>query len=216
MKYIKLLENFDSYDPYSLMVMFPNERLKLFIEEIKKPISEQNLNLVRDLINLGTINTQDADDKTPLHWAAWHGKGETARMLIDAGADVNLKDEYGETPLDIAVSHDEIEITQMLIDAGADVDWRDEDGDWTPLHRAASAGNVEIVRMLIDAGAKLNVKDTDGDTPLHVAALYGNEKIAQMLIDAGADQTILNNDGLHWYEARWHPDDEYYEDEDEE
>ncbi len=128
MKYLKLFENFEDYNPYDLTVMFPNERLKLFIEEIKKPTSEQNLNLVRDLINLGNINTQDADDKTPLHWAANEGSVEIARILIDAGADLNVQDNLGWTPLHGAAEFGRVEIVRMLIDAGADKTILNNDG----------------------------------------------------------------------------------------
>jgi ankyrin repeat protein len=199
MKYLKLFENFEDYNPYDLTVMFPDERLKLFIEEIKKSTSEQNLNLVRDLINLGTINTQDNNDKTPLHWATGEGCVEIVRILIDAGADLNVKDKGGITPLHIAANEGEPETAILLINAKADLNLQDEYG-WTPLHRTVYYDAGEVAWMLIDAGADLNVKDKRGNTPLHLAAYEGNDYIIQILLDAGADQTILNNDGLRWDE----------------
>ena len=92
MKYLKLFENFDSYDPYELMIIPPNKKAEMLIEEIKKE-DKANLNLVRDLITLGAnLDWQDNDGRTALHWCARLNHPEIARMLIEAGADVNIQD----------------------------------------------------------------------------------------------------------------------------
>ena len=39
---------------------------------------------------------------SPLHWAAAHSKVEIAKLLIDAGADLEAKDHEGFTPLETA------------------------------------------------------------------------------------------------------------------
>ena len=200
MKYIKLFENFEDYNPYDLTVMFPDERLKLFIEEIKKPTSEQNLNLVRDLINLGTINIQDNRGKAPLHWATGEGSVEIVRILIDAGTDLNVKDKGGNTPLHIAANEGEPETAILLINAKADLNVQNNLGE-TPLHTTVYYDAEEVAWMLIDAGADLNMQAKNGNTPLHLAAYEGNDYIVQTLLDAGADETILNGDGLRWDEV---------------
>jgi ankyrin repeat protein len=164
MKYIKLFENFEDYNPHDLMIMFPDERLELFLEEIEKPISKQNLNLVRDLINLGTINTQDARGRTPLHWAASRGQVEIVRMLIDAKANLNLQSITGDTPLHWATLYGQEKIVKMLIDAGADLNVQDEEG-YTPLHYIKDiriSVGVKIARMLIEGGADETILDNDG------------------------------------------------------
>lgn len=70
---------------------------------------------------------------TALHWAAWCGRDEMVRRLIDAGADIHQRciDHKG-TPLQWAVhgytnggeynKHNQIECVRVLIAAGADKD----------------------------------------------------------------------------------------------
>ena len=38
-------------------------------------------------------------ESTPLHEAAWHGRAEVIRLLLDRGADVNAEAALHETPL---------------------------------------------------------------------------------------------------------------------
>ncbi len=165
MKYIKLFENFESYDPYELMILPPNKKAEMIMREINKDIP--NLNLVSDLIVLGANfdwQNEYNHGMKPLHMAAWNGKVEIVRMLIDAGADVNAQDD-------------------------------EEDTKCTPLHYAAFNGHEEIVRMLIDAGANLNVQNGSDSTPLHDAAQNEQVKVIKILIDAGARKDIKDEWG---------------------
>ena len=129
MKYLRLFEDFDSYDPYELMIIPPNKKAEMVVDEIKK--DEPNLNLVSDLIALGAnVNWQDEENYnyTPLHYAARFGKVEIVRMLIDAKANLNVQDEEGWTPLHVAAWNGEVKIARMLIEAGADETILNDDG----------------------------------------------------------------------------------------
>jgi ankyrin repeat protein len=53
---------------------------------------------------------------------------EIARILIDAGADLNVQDEDGWTPLHWAAECEQDEIAKMLINAGAIKDIQDNKG----------------------------------------------------------------------------------------
>ena len=128
MKYIKLFENFEDYDPYELMITPPNKKSEMLVQEINK--REPNLNLVSDLIVLGAnLDWQNNDGWTALHLCAYFNHPEIAKMLLDAGADVNIQDEDGYTALHVSAFNNRIEITQVLIDAGADKTIPNNDGE---------------------------------------------------------------------------------------
>ena len=128
MKYIKLFENFEDYDPYELMIMSPNKKAEMIIEEIKKE-DKANLNLVRDLIQLGAdLDCQREYGYSALHWCAFKNRPEIARILIDAGADVNVQDREGWTALHWCANYNRMEIANMLLDSGADKTIQDDGG----------------------------------------------------------------------------------------
>ena len=199
MKYIKLFENFEDYDPYELMIIPPNKKTEMIVEEIKKK-DKANLNLVSDLITLGAnLDWQDGDGRTALYMCAIINRPEILRMLIDARADVNIQRNDDSTALHECAINNRPKIVRMLLDAGADVNIQDGNG-YTALHWCAVMNRPEIAKMLISAGADLNIQDEYGRTALHYCVRSNQPEIAKMLLDAGADKTIPNNEGRLPYE----------------
>jgi ankyrin repeat protein len=80
---------------------------------------------------------------TPLHMAVARGSVEIARVLIDAGADLEAEGSLGARPLHTAALGNQAAVAALLIERGAEVDTRDSKG-MTPLIVAASYGHVEI------------------------------------------------------------------------
>jgi ankyrin repeat protein len=82
------------------------------------------------LVSLGyDLVHEGPDGGTALHWAAWHGRAETVRALLAAGAPVNPRDRtYGSSPIAWAAhgsancreaDEDYIAVIDLLLDAGA-------------------------------------------------------------------------------------------------
>ena len=76
-----------------------------------------------------------------------------AKILINAGADVNIKGKADWTALMFAVMRGDVENVKNLIAAGADVNTHTKDGE-TPLQRAEALEYNEIITILKNAGAK--------------------------------------------------------------
>lgn len=71
---------------------------------------------------------------TPLHQAASKVLEESAKALLEAGADVDARADGGMTPLMLAAGHPHGATARMLLEAGADCGARDDRGrraeDW--------------------------------------------------------------------------------------
>jgi ankyrin repeat protein len=119
------------------------------------------------------------------------GSSEVAKMLIEAGADVNANDYMGKTALILAYQEGNEEIVKLLIDGGADVNAEDKEGQ-TALMKT---GSSEAAKMLIEAGADLNEGDYRGKTALIMASQEGSEGLVKLLIDAGADVNAKDSYG---------------------
>lgn len=97
-------------------------------------------------------------------------KGHTivAKIVLDAGAEVNIKDNLGLTPLLVACGKPTAgyrAIAEALIAKGALLDVRDPLGN-TPLLLALTGGMYDIALSLIKHGANINAATRTGVTPL--------------------------------------------------
>nr|CAD7596945.1 unnamed protein product [Timema genevievae] len=82
--------------------------------------------------------------QTALMLAVSHGRLDTVKLLIEAGADININDEDGSTALMCAAEHGHIDIVkQLLSQPDCDVTFTDCDGT-TALDIAMYAGNRDI------------------------------------------------------------------------
>ncbi len=66
------------------------------------------------LENGANVNAVSNDDWTALHSAAYFGRIETARILLDHGADPNVRNDAGKTPLEIAIDRGHGEVAGLL------------------------------------------------------------------------------------------------------
>ena len=58
------------------------------------------------LANSAATNVQDSTGATPLHEAVRYGHKDIAKILLDAGANVNAKDNLGKTPILVIIPED--------------------------------------------------------------------------------------------------------------
>lgn len=117
---------------------------------------------------------------------------EIAKLLIDAGAEVNARflssktDGHSETALHWAASNDDVDLAEFLLDRGADID---SDGgcvaNGTPVWLSVIFKCVNVARLLIERGAMSNLMVVAGAGRLDLVDRYFDEA-GKVVEDAGA------------------------------
>ncbi|HEY1620878.1 MAG TPA: DUF5990 family protein [Streptosporangiaceae bacterium] len=183
------------------------------------------LGLPRDLPGTGAIataliqagapvNGYPGAKETPLITAASYGDAEVAKVLIEAGADIDAVSapDSGGVPSSTALAHAAVfgmtEVLDVLAAAGARIDSLEmaaAAGDVTgwPLHRftvqsrlralvfAADHQRLEVIDQLIAAGTPVNEPDAEwGRLPLHLAAANGRPASVRRLLAHSADPDL--------------------------
>ena len=162
---------------------------------------------------------------TPLTFAAREGDIESAKHLLDAGADVNQTTEYGWTPLLTATNNRHYKLGAYLLSRGANPNLANK-GGWTPLYLATDNRNIEggdypvpkpdmehldYIRMLLDRDANPDLRAKDntltrtiftmqwfyeaGCTPFIRAAQSSDTELMRLLLDYGADPFLTTDNG---------------------
>jgi len=152
------------------------------------------------------VNCRAKDQSSPLSFAAEKGHVEIAKMLLDAGANMESKNDSeekgGATPLLLAAHNGQFNMAKLLIDRHANVSEKTVDG-LSCLHLAIRSGtdNEDLVRLLIRAGAKPDDVTKSGDSALHYASYMGYVKSALALIESGSrleDRGQNNSTPMHF------------------
>lgn len=134
------------------------------------------------------VNAVASDGFQPLGLAAFFGHLEIARLLIEAGAEVDSASHnpLKVMPLHSAAAGDWAEIVQLLIAHGAPVNARQAEG-FAPLHSAAQNGSIDIIQALLAAGAEVNAREVEGKTPLTYAVNENHQEAVDLLLKYGAE-----------------------------
>ncbi|OGS41196.1 MAG: hypothetical protein A2506_00835 [Elusimicrobia bacterium RIFOXYD12_FULL_66_9] len=148
-------------------------------------------------------------------------KTKTARLLLDAGSEVEVENEFGHTPLLLAVRLTDAPLVRLLVKHKADPAKMNKDGlnplalarkerldfivsilegkdrykptsGGAKLTEAVKAGDLARVQGLLAAGVDANGLDEGGNSPLILASFMGREDIASTLLAAGADPKVRN------------------------
>jgi ankyrin repeat protein len=162
---------------------------------------------------------------TPLVFAAREGSLDAAKVLVEAGADVNQTTEYGWTPLLVATNNRNYKLGAYLLEHGANPNIANK-GSWTPLYLATDNRNIEggdypvpkpdmdhleYIGLLLNRGANPNVRVKEntlsrtiftmqwffepGATPFVRAAQSSDVALMKLLLAHGADPTLATDFG---------------------
>lgn len=155
------------------------------LDVVKNPIALEYF--ITANIDGNTIDPNSTNEagRTPLFYVE---NIDSARILINAGADPFFRDRTGETPLfTVRNPH----VIAYFLSMGMNSRARNSQGK-TALHEAEGA---TVVSLLVDSGADINAQDTDGNTPLHSSAGGGHTEAFAALLARGANYRHLDDLG---------------------
>ncbi|HEY2845577.1 MAG TPA: ankyrin repeat domain-containing protein [Bryobacteraceae bacterium] len=137
--------------------------------------------------NASLITAVSTDGWTPLHLAAFFGKSDAARLLLDKGASVTARstNAMANTPLHAAAAGQNAEIVTLLLEHGAHANAQ-QSGGWTALHSAAQNGDLESARALLAGGADVSARAENHQKPLDLALTKGRQAMVDFLEAIGA------------------------------
>lgn len=119
---------------------------KLF-DAVKCNVSSE----VEDYIKAGAfVNAKNADNGTPLHYAAWKGYEKVVNILLQNKANPNAVDNKGFTPLHYAAKFSHIKTVKALLASGAVYNAL-SDSDKMPLDFTADKSITNLFKLLIES-----------------------------------------------------------------
>lgn len=144
---------------------------------------------------------RDGEGRTPLMLAVYRDNIAAARLLINAGANMNAQDKILNSPFLYAGAEGLTEIVQLCMKAGADYTVFNRYGG-SALIPACERGHVETVAALLsDKKFPIDHINRLGWTALLEAVILGSGgerhiAVVKMLIAAGANVNIADKDGV--------------------
>jgi ankyrin repeat protein len=145
---------------------------------------------------------------TALMFTARVGDLASARLLVDAGADVNDADAWGVSVLVLAAHSGFADLVEFLLEKGADPN--SAAAGFTALHEAIMRRDERLVGVLLAHGADAHARlqtwtptrrqasdfhfepELVGATPLWLAARYTEPGVMKMLLERGADPLFVH------------------------
>ena len=133
------------------------------------------------------VDARDNEQRTALTISAGHLDAATARVLVNAGADIHQAMTGPSTPARVGIQEAGPFLSSLLTPAAlSSVDYSGR----TILHIAADLGNAAAVNSILRAGNTISQRDRDGKTALDIALertdSRNHAEVAESLILAGA------------------------------
>ena len=153
--------------------------------------SAKIMQMIIDKVDKQLIN-DSLEGKTPLIIAVGNSYIDTAKILIENGANINAVDFEGWSALSYAVNNGDIEIAKLLLENKAKI----KDELLIAIKSPIVESRINIMKLLIDNKANINYTDENGFNPLNITIESGDMELTKFLITNGANVNSLMQDGV--------------------
>lgn len=159
-----------------------------------------DVQIVQALLKYGVKVNQPTVCWSSLGIAVSHRKTAVAKILIEAGADIDIFYLNDGNFLTIAARNNDLETIRLLIEKGALINAKDFNGRTALFFGILSNSNPELIKILLKAGANPNVivqGDSNGYclTMLMLVASPNKLGILKLLLENGANTNLACANG---------------------
>lgn len=170
----------------------PSEKFPVDLELLEKSSADsaEIIDTIIGKVDKKLIN-DSLKDKTPLIIAVGNSYLETAKKLIENGANVNKYDSEGWSALTYAVNNGDIEIAKILLENNAIIKYELLYAINSPIIES----RIDMMKLLIENKADINYTDTNGLNPLNIAVQNGDIQLTKFLMINKANANIFMPDG---------------------
>ena len=167
---------------------------------------EGDVEKVRSLLAQGSSIHESSEDlvdyeRDAFLLAAFNGRLEVLKLLIQHNCDVSKRDLNGCTALHLICQDPEIKpkpviesLVIFLLDHGVPLEAKNRNGN-TAVILSAYTRKISIAECLLDYGADIHCANIDGSTALHFAVSKGYNEIVSLLILKGANIHAARKNG---------------------
>ncbi|KAL9636228.1 MAG: hypothetical protein Q9164_002954 [Protoblastenia rupestris] len=190
------IEKLEFADPiFAISVWNFWDLLKIRIQAEPKSINLESIESTDSHVTPEHLNHGSSSKLRPLDLACFYGSYESAKILLEAGVQLQWRPILWKSPVCTAIRRNDIALVRLLLEHHAPLcqsfDAHPWDGfrgrprhfEMNPLHLAALYASPAIVRMLLDHSADPNM-NISGTTPLDCALERRDSEISTMLANA--------------------------------
>eukprot|EP01087_Luapelamoeba_hula_P016302 TRINITY_DN500_c1_g2_i1.p1 TRINITY_DN500_c1_g2~~TRINITY_DN500_c1_g2_i1.p1 ORF type:complete len:416 (-),score=38.82 TRINITY_DN500_c1_g2_i1:110-1357(-) len=148
---------------------------------------------VKQLLAQGvSIEQDDQNGKTALHWAVERKDVKMAALLIDMGANIGAKNQRGQTPVHYAGYQGSLEILKLMIakEGPEIINWHNDDNEMV-FNYACNWGHLEMVEYMIQFDVNILNLDVRGSTPFHHACSSFNIPLISLLLEKYPKEALI-------------------------
>uniref|UniRef100_A0A1I7YD73 ANK_REP_REGION domain-containing protein n=1 Tax=Steinernema glaseri TaxID=37863 RepID=A0A1I7YD73_9BILA len=154
----------------------------------------------------------DNEKRTPLHYAALHGRERAAALLLEHGASNMIRDQHEVTAAHYAAQQDANTLDVILRSINYDLENVNDKQGRSIFMWAVLAGNIKTVEYCLRKNNLIihrSETDKKGLTALHLTVHMGNLELCKLLMQQGWNPSDSDNYGatpLHIAAGRGHTD----------